>query len=147
MKSSLALLAALGLLPMALAQNPQHTPPTPAAIAQHEVQRYTTLLTLTSAQVEQATTIFTTEATARQTSRASERAAHQAMEAAIKSNDTATIQSAATNMGQLAGEAMAAHALAQAQFYAILTADQKTKFSDLEQEHLMGGPGGHGPWR
>ena len=147
MKSSLALLAALGLLPMALAQTPPHTPPTPAGMAQHEVQRYTTLLTLTSAQVEQATTIFTTEATARQTSRASERAAHQAMDAAIKSNDAATIQSAATNMGQLAGEAMAAHALAQAQFYAILTADQKTKFSDLEKEHLVGGPGGHGPWR
>ncbi|MGB8536136.1 MAG: Spy/CpxP family protein refolding chaperone [Acidobacteriaceae bacterium] len=146
MKASLALLAALGLLPMALAQNPSHTRPTPAAIAQHEVQRYTTLLSLTSAQAEQATTIFTTEATARQSSRASDRAAHQAMEAAIKSNDAATIQSTATSMGQLAGESMAAHALAQAQFYAILTADQKTKFGELETEHLAGGPG-HGPWR
>ena len=146
MKSSLALLAALGLLPMALAQTPNHTPPTPAAIAQHEVQRYTTLLTLTSAQVEQATTIFTTEATGRQNSRASERAAHQAMEAAIKSNDTATIQSTATAMGQITGESMGAHALAQAQFYAILTADQKTKFGELEKEHLAGGAG-HGPWR
>ena len=112
-------------------------------MAQHEVQRYTTLLSLTPAQVEQATTIFTTEATARQNSRASEHAAHQAMEAAIKSNDTATIQSTATTMGQTMGEAMAAHALAQAQFYAILTADQKTKFSELEQEHIMGGRG-HG---
>jgi Spy/CpxP family protein refolding chaperone len=113
-------------------------------MAQHEVERYTTLLTLTPAQVEQATTIFTTDATARQTSRASERAAHQAIEAAIKSNDTATIQSTATTMGQMTGEAMAAHALAQAQFYAILTADQKTKFGELEKEHMMGGPG-HGP--
>jgi Spy/CpxP family protein refolding chaperone len=47
-------------------------------------------------------------------------------------------------MGQMTGEAMAAHALAQAQFYAILTADQKTKFGELEKEHMMGGPG-HGP--
>jgi Spy/CpxP family protein refolding chaperone len=142
MKSSLALLAALGLLPMALAQTPPpHTPPTPAAMAQHEVQRYTTLLTLTPAQAEQATTIFTTEATAHQNSRASERAAHQAMEAAIKSNDTATIQSTATTLGQMTGEMMAAHAIAQAQFYAILTADQKTKFGELEQEHMMHGPG------
>jgi Spy/CpxP family protein refolding chaperone len=147
MKSSLALLAALGLLPMALAQTPPHTPPTPAAMAQHEVQRYTTLLTLTPAQVEQATTIFTTEATARQTSRASERTAHQAMEAAIKSNDTATIQSTATTMGQMAGEAMAARALAQAQFYAILTGDQKTKFGELEKEHMMMGGPGHGLMR
>ena len=144
MKSSLALLAALGLLPMALAQTPPHTPPTPAGMAQHEVQRYTTLLTLTPAQVEQATTIFTTEATARQNSRSSEHAAHQAMEAAIKSNDTATIQSTATTLGQMEGEMLAAHAAAQAQFYATLTADQKSKFSELQQEHLMGGPG-HGP--
>ena len=67
MKLSLALFAVLGLLPMAQAQTPPHTPPTPAAMAQHEVQRYTTLLSLTPAQVEQATTFFTTEATARRT--------------------------------------------------------------------------------
>jgi len=42
MKFSLALVAVLGLLPMAQAQTPPHTPPTPAAMAQHEVQRYTT---------------------------------------------------------------------------------------------------------
>ena len=46
MKSSLALFAVLGLLPMAQAQTTPHTPPTPAMIAQHQVQRYTTLLTL-----------------------------------------------------------------------------------------------------
>jgi Spy/CpxP family protein refolding chaperone len=144
MKYSLALVAALGLLPMAQAQTPPHTPPTPAAIAQHEVQRYTTLLSLTPAQVEQATTFFTTEATARQNARASEHTTHQALEAAIKANDTATIQSTATTLGQMEGEMLAAHAAAQAQFYATLTADQKTKFAELEQEHMMGGPG-HGP--
>ena len=32
----------------------------------------------------------------------------------------------------MTGEMMAAHALARAQFYAILTADQKTKFGELE---------------
>jgi Spy/CpxP family protein refolding chaperone len=145
MKSSLALFAILGLLPMAQAQTPTHTPPTPAAIAQRQVERYTTLLTLSSAQVEQATTIFTTEATTEQGSRASERAAHQALEAAIKANDKETIQSTATTMGQMSGELMAAHALARAQFYALLTADQKTKYSQLEEEHMMGGPG-HGPF-
>ncbi len=115
-------------------------------IAQHQVQRYTTLLSLNANQVEQATTIFTTEATTEQNSRASERAAHQAMETAIKSNDTATIQTTATTLGQMSGEMAAAHALARAQFYAILTADQKTKYSQLEEEHMMGGFG-HGPMR
>jgi Spy/CpxP family protein refolding chaperone len=110
-------------------------------MAQHEVQRYTTLLSLTTAQAEQATTFFTTEAAARQNSRASEHTAHQAMDAAIKANDTATIQSTATTLGQMEGEMIAAHGLARAQFYAILTADQKTKFDQLEQEHMMGGPG------
>jgi Spy/CpxP family protein refolding chaperone len=142
---SLALLAILGLLPMAQAQTTPHTPPSPATIAQHEVQRYTTLLTLNANQVEQATTIFTTEATTEQNARTSEHAAHQAMEAAIKANDTATIQSTATTLGQMSGEMMAAHSLARAQFYALLTADQKTKYSQLEQEHMMGGPG-HGPF-
>src|SRR5580700_5194264 len=101
MKFSLALVAVLGLLPMAQAQTPPHTPPTPAVMAQHQVQRYTTLLSLTPAQVEQATTFFTTEASAHQNSRASERTAHQALEAAIKANDTATIQSTATTLGQM----------------------------------------------
>ena len=145
MKLSLALFAVLGLLPMAQAQTPPHTPPSPATMAQHEVQRYTTLLSLTPAQVEQATTYFTAEATARQNSWASEKTAHQAMEAAIKANDTATIQSTATTLGQMEGEMMAAHATARAQFYSILTADQKTKFGELEKEHMMGGPGRGGP--
>src|ERR1700679_2543832 len=80
MKLSIALLAVLGLLPMAQAQTTPHTPPTPAAIAQRQVQRYTTLLTLNANQVEQATAFSTTEATTEKNSRASERAAHQAME-------------------------------------------------------------------
>jgi Spy/CpxP family protein refolding chaperone len=104
------------------------------------------LLTLTPAQVEQATTFFTAEATARQNSRSSEHAAHQALETAIKSNDTATIQSTANALSQIESEALVAHSLARAQFYAILTADQKTKFGELEQEHVMGGFG-HGPMR
>ena len=143
MKVSLVLLAALGLLPMAQAQT-AHTPPSPAQMAQHQVQRYTTLLSLNSAQAEQATAFFTAEATAHSNARASERAAHEALEAAIKANDKETIQSTATTLGQMSGELLAAHALARAQFYAILTADQKTKFSELEEEHMMGGPG-HGP--
>jgi Spy/CpxP family protein refolding chaperone len=145
MKASLVFFVVLGLLPMAQAQTAPHTPPSPAMMAQHQVQRYTTLLTLNSAQVEQATTFFTAEATARQNSRASEHAAHQALETAIKSNDTATIQSTSATLGQLETEAITAHSMARAQFYNILTADQKTKFSELEEEHMMGGPGRGGP--
>jgi Spy/CpxP family protein refolding chaperone len=142
---SLALFAVLGLLPMAQAQTTPHTPPSPATMAQRQVQRYTTLFSLTPAQAEQATAIFAAEATTEQNSRASERTAHQALEAAIKANDTATIQSTATTLGQMSGEMMAAHALARAQFYALLTTDQKTRYSQLEEEHMVGGPGRGGP--
>ena len=145
MKYSLVLLAGLGLFQMAQAQTP-HTPPSPALMAQHQVQRYTTLLSLNSAQVEQATTFFSAEATSRGNARATERTAHQALEAAIKANDTATIKSTAATLGQMNGEMMAAHALAEAQFYAILDAGQKSKFAELEHEHMMGGPE-HGPMR
>lgn len=144
MKYSIALFAVLGLLPIAQAQTAAHTPPSPAAMAQRQVQRYTTLLSLNSSQAEQATTFFTADATAQSNARASERAAQQAMEAAIKANDTAVIQSTATTLGQMHGEMLASHAQARAQFYALLTADQKAKFSELEQEHMMVGPG-HGP--
>ena len=144
MKISLALIAALGLLPIAQAQSMPHTPPTPAIMAQHQVERYTTLLSLTPAQAGQATTLFTTEATARQSARTSERTAHQALEAAIKANDTATIQSTAATLGQMETENLTSHAMARAQFYAILTADQKSKLAELEDEHRMGGPE-HGP--
>jgi periplasmic protein CpxP/Spy len=147
MKSTFALLAVLAVSPLVQLVNaqvgPTHTPPSPAVMAQHEVSRYTTLLSLTSAQAEQATTFFTTEATARQGQMSSQRTAHQALEAAIKANDTATIQSTANTLGQMEAEMVAAHALARAQFYAILTADQKTKFAELEKEHMMGG--GPGP--
>ena len=141
MKLTLPLATILALTPLAQAQMPPHTP---AAMAQRQVQRYTTLLTLTPAQVEQATTLFTTEATTRQTARAAEHTAHQALEAAIKANDTATIQSTATTLGQMETESLIAHATTRAQFYALLTADQKTKLSELEDEHMMGGPE-HGP--
>ena len=141
MKLSLVLVAVLGLFPMAQAQT-QHTPPSPTQMAQHQVQRYSTLLSLNSSQVEQATSIFAAEATARSGSFASEKAAHQALEAAIKANDKETIQSTATKLGQLSGENAASHALAEAQFYALLDADQKTKYGELEKEHMgFGGPG------
>jgi Spy/CpxP family protein refolding chaperone len=146
MKLTLALLAVLALSPMAQAQTAPvaHTPPSPATMAQHQVQRYTTLLSLTSAQAEQATTFFTAEATSRQSQFAQLKTAHQALEAAIKANDTATIQSTSNTLGQMEAESIQAHATARAQFYNILNAEQKSKFAELEQEHMMGGPGGPG---
>ncbi len=145
----LATLAANLVLGQAmLAQPGQRTPPSPAEMAQHEVARYTALLSLTQAQQDQATAIFTAEATEEQGYRQNERAARQALETAVTGGDTAAIQQQATALGQLQGQGIAARSLAEAKFYATLTADQKTKAADLKQQHLLGGPGGpggHGP--
>ena len=146
MKFPLALIAGLALLPVTLV-NAQRTPPTPEEMAQHEVSRYTTLLSLSSQQEADATTVFTTAATTESTLRTNERTTHQTLQAVIKTDDAAAIEQAATTLGQINGEMLAARALAQAKFYSTLTADQKTKFAELERgfhgEH--GGPAGGPP--
>jgi Spy/CpxP family protein refolding chaperone len=114
-------------------------------MAEHRVAHYTTLLSLSSAQVEGATAFFTEEATSETALHGRERTAHEALKAAVKSNEAAAIQEAATTLGQLEGERTALHATAEAKFYATLTSDQKTKFTELEREHGMRGPGGPPP--
>lgn len=121
------------------------TSPTPAQRIAHQVSRLTTLLSLTSAQQTQATAIWTQEQTALSGVRDSMRAAHTALETAVEANDTASIAAQAAQIGELTGQEVSARATAEAAFYAILTADQQTKF-----KQLPGGPGGfggHGPGR
>ena len=147
MKYPIALIAAvavtLTVCTQTLSAQTERTPPTPAQIAQHEVSRYTTLLSLTSEQEAQATTLFTEEATTAEPLRVSERTNHKTLEAAIKSADMGLIQSTATTLGTLQGEMTAVRALTEAKFYATLTADQKTKFAALEHGP-HGGPHGEG---
>lgn len=120
----------------AFAQNP-HTPPDPPTMIQHRVSRLATLLNLTAAQQQQATTIFTAAATASQTARTSMRTAHQSLTTAIKNNDAGGIEQAATTIGNLTAQSTMSDAKTQAAFLQILTPDQVTKYNQL-------GPGGHG---
>ena len=143
MKYPIALMAALAVTVSAYAQM-ERTPPTPAQMAQREVSRYTTLLSLTSEQEATATSLYTEEATTAEPLRTSERASHKALETAIKADDMAAIQSAATTLGTLNGELTAVRALTEAKFYATLTADQKTRFAALEHGPHGGPGGGHG---
>src|SRR5260370_9012026 len=67
------------------------TPPDPATMAQHQVERLTTLLSLTTAQASLATTIFTNAATAGaalQTNLATHRTS---LQPAIKTNAATTL--------------------------------------------------------
>jgi Spy/CpxP family protein refolding chaperone len=129
----------------ALAQT-QPKPPSPSEVAKHKVKTLTTLLTLTSAQQQQATTIYTNAAQSEQTVMQGEKETHDSLRAAIKSNDSATIDQVAATMAQSMAQLTSIKAKADAAFYQILTPDQQTKLNDLESQHMspLDGPGGLG---
>jgi Spy/CpxP family protein refolding chaperone len=120
-------------------------PPSATEMAQHNVRRLTHMLSLTSDQQSQATTIFTTEANSSTSFRSGMKAAHTALAAAIQKNDVAAITTAAEQIGTLTTQQTEAHAKAQAAFYQILNPDQQTKFAQmLTAGPGFGGPRGHG---
>ena len=108
-----------------------HTRPTPAQMIAKRVSRLTTLLTLTSAQQAQATTIFTTEQTAVSGVAAAMKTARTALTTAVEANDTAAISTQAGQIGSLTTQSVTARSTANAAFYAILTADQQAKYKQL----------------
>jgi Spy/CpxP family protein refolding chaperone len=122
------------------------TPPDPATMAQHQVERLTTLLNLTTAQASQATTIFSNAATATATLQTNLHTDRTALQAAVKSNSAATIDQLSTAIGTVEGQILAAQSKADAAFYAILTSDQQTKLDSLHGFGRGGfGPGPGGP--
>lgn len=129
-----------------LAQQPG-TPPTSAQIVANRVLRLTTLLGLTTAQQGQATTIFTAEQTAISGLLSGLQTAHVTLQTAIQNNDATAITTQATLIGNLTTQQVEAGANAEAAFYAILTADQQTKYKQLLSTGFgrMGGFGGPGP--
>jgi len=118
------------------------TPPDPATIVANQVARLTKLLSLTTAQQTQATTIFTNALSATTPLQTSEGTARQALPAAVKANDTATIDQLATTIGSLQAQIISIQNKADAAFYAILTSTQQTT---LGQSTFLNGPGGRGP--
>jgi hypothetical protein len=114
------------------------TPPDPATVVANQVARLTKLLTLSTSQASQATTIFTNALTAVTPLETSLHTDWQSLQTAVKSDDTATIDSTSTNIGSLTGQITAIQNKADAAFYAILTSAQQTTLSQT------GGFGGHG---
>lgn len=112
-------------------------PPDPATMAQHRLKFLTTILSLTSAQQQQALTIFTNAANSATNWHDSMKTAHEALDTAVKNNDSAGISQAATAIGDLTAQMITAHSKADAAFYQILTADQKTKYNELEPHGPM----------
>jgi Spy/CpxP family protein refolding chaperone len=110
----------------------------PATLAARQVSFLTHLLTLTTGQQTQATTIFTASITANQALDTQETAAQTALLAAIKANATATITTQATTLGNLEAQEIANTAKADAAFYALLTTDQKTKLDSFRDDGFFG---------
>ena len=100
-------------------------------------------LTLTDAQKAQAKTIFDAADTAATTARGTLTAAHDALEVAVKANRAdAELDRLAAAVGVVQGQLAAIHAKAEAKFYALLTAEQKTKYDAFEaRDGAGGGPG------
>jgi Spy/CpxP family protein refolding chaperone len=124
--------------------------PTPAQMTAQHVSHLTTLLSLTTEQQAQSTSIFTAEQTSMSTVFPSMQAAHKALQAAIQVQDSAAIAALASQIGNFTTQEVAARATAESAFYAILTNEQQTKYAQLQQGGPdgfggRGGPGGPGP--
>ena len=108
---------------------------------ENRIERLTQLLELTTAQQQQATTIFTNAETARAALRETSVAARTALNTAVKANNTAGIDQAANTLGTISGQTTAIDAKAEAAFYQILTVDQRAKY---DESRMGGGPRGPG---
>jgi Spy/CpxP family protein refolding chaperone len=123
------------------------TSPSPVTIAQHRVSYLTTLLSLGSAQQQQAMTIFTNAATTASGLRTQMKTARQSLATAVKADDTATISQASTTIGNLVAQEISNQAIAKAAFYKTLTPDQQSTLTQLEsQRHGIGFDGLRGGW-
>jgi hypothetical protein len=109
-------------------------PPDVATIVAHEVSFLTNLLTLTTGQQTQATTIFMDALNSVTPLQTAINTAHTALATAVKANDTTAITTQATAIGTAEGQIVAIQAKADAAFYALLTADQKTKLAAADAD-------------
>ncbi len=111
----------------------------------NKVARLASLLTLTTSQAAQATTIFTNEASAVSPLQTNLSTARTNMKAAVQTNATGTIDSLAAQIGTLTGQIASVQNKADAAFYAILTTDRQTKLNSSGGFGGPGGTGGRGP--
>jgi hypothetical protein len=123
---------------------PGGTAQTSADAIARRVQFLTALLTLTTAQASQATTIFTNAAAAVTPIQTNLSAARTSLKAAVQANNTTQIDQLSTQIGTFSGQITAAESKAEAAFYALLTADQKTRYDAVGGGRgFGGGRGGH----
>ncbi len=100
-------------------------------------------LSLTDTQKTAAKAIFDAADTASETARGQMTSARDALTAAVKANKADTeLDRLAAAVGVIDGQFAGIRAKAEAKFYALLTAEQKTKYDALQTARGPGGPGG-----
>ncbi|HWR54075.1 MAG TPA: periplasmic heavy metal sensor [Bryobacteraceae bacterium] len=117
------------------------TPPDPVTMVERRVEMLKRTLSLTDAQATQATAIYKNAAETVGTVHTELQAAHEALRTAIKDNNDAGIDQAAAKVGSLTGQLTAIHGKAEAAFYGILSADQRTKYDEMGPRGFGGGFG------
>ena len=101
----------------------------------HRVAYLATVLSLTSAQQQQAKTIFMNAAKANSAVFANLKTERQSLSKAVSGNEPAsTIAMLSDAIGGDAGKLVANRAMASEQFRKMLTAEQQTKLTQLQQE-------------
>jgi Spy/CpxP family protein refolding chaperone len=101
----------------------------------HRVAYLATVLSLTSAQQQQAKTIFMNAANANSAVFANLKAERLSLSKAVSGNEPAsTIAEISNTIGNDAGKLVATRAMASEEFHKTLTAEQQTKFARLQHE-------------
>ena len=109
-----------------------------AKMVQHRVNRLTTVLSLTTAQQTQVTTILTNAMASHSTESASMKTAHTNLQNAIRSNDAAAMEQAANSLGAMSAQKTLARAKIEAAIYQTLTPEQQAKMTQLETQGHRG---------
>src|SRR5271154_7504318 len=142
-KATIALLlACIFSAPAIFAQGPDG--PGGGNGVQRRVAFLTDRLSLTSAQQTQITAILNVADPNASTSRASMKAAHDSLNTAVQAGDSAAMEQAATNIGNLTAQNTLARAKSDAAIYKLLTPDQRTKYAQMQADMGRGGPRGRG---
>jgi Spy/CpxP family protein refolding chaperone len=132
-------------LSLALAQPPAG-PPSGDPL-ERRIEMLTNLLSLSSAQQEQAKAIYSAAATQSSALRANMETARQALDTAVRANNATGIDQAAVTIGTLTAQSTSIQAKADAAFHQILTPDQQAKWNQrgpMRGPGPMGGPGAPG---
>ncbi len=142
MKRYLVTLAALGAMMAGIALA-QPAAPAPAKLKARLMKRMIQTLELTPAQKQQAKSILQNTRQQAQPLAQQLKTERQSLNAAIRSGDSAQIQQLSTAMGTLQGQLLGIRSAGRAQFYGLLTPDQKAKAAAFEQKarEVLGGRG------